>query len=97
VVVTSTGLSQPNASAATTTPITVLASVGRAAQQGVIIKEGRALEALVKVDTIAMDKTGSVTFGLPRMTEVISLTDEPEEALPAKAAPCERHSYQVAF
>lgn len=74
------------------TPTVVLASVGRAARRGLIVKGGRYLEALAKVDTLVMDKTGTVTFGAPRVTEVVSLSDLPEAELLALAAAVERYS-----
>jgi Cd2+/Zn2+-exporting ATPase/Cu+-exporting ATPase len=74
------------------TPTVVLASVGRAARRGIIVKGGRYLEALAKVDTLVMDKTGTVTFGAPRVTEVVSLNGLPEGDLLARAAAAERYS-----
>jgi Cd2+/Zn2+-exporting ATPase/Cu+-exporting ATPase len=74
------------------TPTVVLASVGRAARRGIIVKGGRSLEALAKVDTLVMDKTGTVTFGAPRVTEIVSLSGLPEVELLAKAAVVERYS-----
>jgi P-type Cu+ transporter len=74
------------------TPTVVLASVGRAARRGIIIKGGRALEALAKVDTIIMDKTGTVTFGVPQVTAIVSLSDQREVELLAEAAAIERYS-----
>lgn len=47
------------------TPITVLAAVGQAARRGIVVKGGRYLELLAKVDTVVMDKTGTVTLGRP--------------------------------
>ena len=52
------------------TPLAVLGAIGRAAQSGAIIKGGRYLEALWKVDTVAFDKTGTVTVGAPEIREV---------------------------
>ena len=74
------------------TPTVVLASVGRAARRGLIVKGGRALEALAKVDTLIMDKTGTVTFGTPRVTEVVSLDGVGEAEVLARAAAVERYS-----
>ncbi len=74
------------------TPTVVLASVGRAARRGIIVKGGRVLEALAKVDTLVMDKTGTVTFGTPRVTEIVSLNDLPEAQMIASAAAVERYS-----
>jgi Cu+-exporting ATPase len=74
------------------TPTVVLASVGRAARRGVIVKGGRSLEALARVDTLVMDKTGTVTFGAPRVTEVVSLDHASGTELLATAAAVERYS-----
>ena len=74
------------------TPITVLATVGQAARRGIVVKGGRYLELLAKVDTIVMDKTGTVTLGRPEVTEVIALTGESEAALLGLAATVERRS-----
>jgi P-type Cu+ transporter len=74
------------------TPTVVLASVGRAARRGIIVKGGRALETLAKVDTLVMDKTGTVTFGAPRVTEVVPLADRVAHDVLATAASLERYS-----
>jgi len=74
------------------TPITVLAAVGRAARAGIIIKGGRYLEALAKVDTVVMDKTGTLTVGRPEVVEVISLDGASEASLLALTASIERRS-----
>jgi Cd2+/Zn2+-exporting ATPase/Cu+-exporting ATPase len=47
------------------TPTAVIAAVGRAARRGILIKGGRYLELLAQVDTVVMDKTGTLTFGRP--------------------------------
>jgi Cd2+/Zn2+-exporting ATPase/Cu+-exporting ATPase len=61
-------------------PLAIVASFGRAAKKGIIIKGGIYLEALARINTIVMDKTGTITFGEPRVTDVLSLdkTDERE-------------------
>ncbi|OGL00039.1 MAG: ATPase P, partial [Candidatus Rokubacteria bacterium RIFCSPHIGHO2_02_FULL_73_26] len=74
------------------TPITVLAAVGRSARRGIIIKGGRYLEALAKVDTVVMDKTGTLTLGRPEVTDVLALEGESEAGLLALAASIERRS-----
>ena len=74
------------------TPTVVLASVGRAARRGLIVKGGRWLEALARVDTVVMDKTGTVTFGTPRVTDVLSLDGLGETEVLARAAAVERYS-----
>jgi Cd2+/Zn2+-exporting ATPase/Cu+-exporting ATPase len=52
------------------TPLAILGAIGRAAQQGAIIKGGLYLEKLAEVDTILLDKTGTVTFGTPELVDV---------------------------
>jgi heavy metal translocating P-type ATPase len=54
------------------TPLAILGAIGRAARQGAIVKGGRSLEALADVDTVLLDKTGTLTFGNPRIEEVAS-------------------------
>jgi heavy metal translocating P-type ATPase len=54
------------------TPLAILGAIGRAAHQGAIIKGGLYLEALSNVDTVLLDKTGTLTFGTPQIQEVVS-------------------------
>lgn len=58
---------------AISTPSAVLSGVARAAQKGVLIKGGRALEDLGSLTTIAFDKTGTLTEGKPKLTNAIAL------------------------
>jgi Cd2+/Zn2+-exporting ATPase/Cu+-exporting ATPase len=74
------------------TPITVLAAVGQAARRGIVIKGGRYLEALARVDTVVMDKTGTLTIGRPEVAEVTRLADATEDEVLALAASVERWS-----
>ena len=74
------------------TPVAVLASVGSAARRGVLVKGGLALEALAKVDTVVMDKTGTITFGKPKVTNVVSANGLPEGEILCVAAAIERYS-----
>jgi Cu+-exporting ATPase len=74
------------------TPITVLAAVGQAARRGIVVKGGRYLEALAKVDTVVMDKTGTLTIGRPEVTDVIALDGLPGPELLCLAAAIERRS-----
>lgn len=53
------------------TPIAMLASIGAAARGGVMVKGGKYLEALEKVDTVLLDKTGTLTLGKPRISDII--------------------------
>ena len=52
------------------TPLAILGAIGRAAQDGVIIKGGLYLERLAEVDTVLLDKTGTLTYGLPEVIEI---------------------------
>jgi Cd2+/Zn2+-exporting ATPase/Cu+-exporting ATPase len=54
------------------TPLAILGAIGRAAHHGAIIKGGLYLEALAAVDTVLLDKTGTLTFGTPQIREVVS-------------------------
>jgi Cd2+/Zn2+-exporting ATPase/Cu+-exporting ATPase len=74
------------------TPITVLAAVGNAAKRGIVIKGGKYLEALAKVDTIVMDKTGTITVGRPEVTNVAPFGTVDADELLRSAASLERHS-----
>jgi len=52
------------------TPLAILGAIGRAAQDGAIIKGGLYLEKLAEIDTILLDKTGTLTYGTPEVTEI---------------------------
>jgi Cd2+/Zn2+-exporting ATPase len=60
---------------AISTPSAVLSGIARAAQKGVLIKGGKALEDLGTISTIAFDKTGTLTEGKPKLTHVIPFND----------------------
>ena len=60
---------------AISTPSAVLSGIARAAQKGVLIKGGRALEDLGEITTIAFDKTGTLTEGKPKLTNIIPLNN----------------------
>jgi Cu+-exporting ATPase len=55
------------------TPISITTAAGRGAQAGVLIKDAEALERMASVDTLIVDKTGTLTEGRPRLTDTISL------------------------
>ncbi len=74
------------------TPTTVLAAVGWAARRGIVVKGGRYLEALAKVDVLVMDKTGTITVGRPEVTDVLPVGSETEEGVLSAAASLERRS-----
>jgi heavy metal translocating P-type ATPase len=74
------------------TPLAVLGAIGRAARAGAIIKGGKYLEALWQIDTVAFDKTGTVTVGRPEILEIRPLTGITERAVLDAAAIAERRS-----
>ena len=74
------------------TPLAVLGAIGRAARQGAIIKGGLYLEILGTVDTIVLDKTGTLTLGNPSVTGVYPCPGVTPEAVIEAAAVAERPS-----
>jgi heavy metal translocating P-type ATPase len=74
------------------TPVAILGAIGRAAHQGAIIKGGLYLEALAAVDTVLLDKTGTLTFGTPQIREVVSANGFGERQIIAAASIAERKS-----
>ena len=75
------------------TPMSIMVGVGRGASLGVLIKNAEALERMEKVDTLVIDKTGTLTEGKPSVTRVLAIGDGyGEEALLRFAASVERAS-----
>lgn len=74
------------------TPLAILGAIGRAARQGAIVKGGLYLEALAGVDTVLLDKTGTLTFGTPQIREVVSVNGFSERQIIAAASIAERKS-----
>jgi P-type Cu+ transporter len=74
------------------TPVVVLASVGSAARRGLLIKGGIALEQLARVDTVVLDKTGTLTHGHPQLTDVVPLNGLPDPELLSLVAIAEKRS-----
>ncbi|MBN2614841.1 MAG: copper-translocating P-type ATPase [Bacteroidales bacterium] len=58
------------------TPISVMVGTGRAAQSGVLVKEARAIEEMSKVDTLIVDKTGTLTEGKPSLNSFVSFDEK---------------------
>ena len=74
------------------TPMSIMVGVGRGAQEGVLIKSAEAIERLEKINTIVVDKTGTLTEGKPRLTKIISPNAMSEQQLLAAAASIEQQS-----
>ncbi len=74
------------------TPMSIMIATGRGAQEGVLIKDAEALERFSKVDTLIVDKTGTLTEGKPRLTDVLPSGGTDEKHLLALAASLERGS-----
>lgn len=73
-------------------PVAIVSAVGGAARGGVLIKGGAALETLARVRTLAIDKTGTLTDGVPRLVSVEALDGADADATLALAAAVERRS-----
>jgi Cu+-exporting ATPase len=63
------------------TPMSIMVGVGRGATAGILIKNAEALELLEKIDTVVVDKTGTLTEGKPRLTSVVAAGMEESELL----------------
>lgn len=74
------------------TPMSVMVGVGRGAQAGVLIRNAEAIEALEKVTTLVVDKTGTLTEGKPRLTHLFPAKGVGEEELLLAAAAVEQSS-----
>ncbi len=74
------------------TPIAIMVGAGRGAQAGVLIKNAEALEILEKVDTLVIDKTGTLTEGKPRVISVVALPGRSEDELLRLVASVEQGS-----
>lgn len=74
------------------TPMSIMVGTGRGAQIGVLVKNAEALELLEKVDTLVVDKTGTLTEGKPRLVSVIVVAGRNEHEVLANAAALEKTS-----
>ena len=74
------------------TPISITTAAGRGAQAGVLIKDAEALERMARVDTVIVDKTGTLTEGKPKLTDVVALDGYNETEVLSLAAALERGS-----
>ncbi len=74
------------------TPMSIMVGVGRGAELGVLIKDAESLERMEKVDTLVVDKTGTLTQGAPKVTEIVAATPGKEKELLQLAASLEKGS-----
>ena len=74
------------------TPMSIMVGTGRGAQAGVLIKNAEALETMEKVDTIVVDKTGTLTEGKPKLVRVVAVSGFREDDVLAFAAGLEQSS-----
>ncbi len=74
------------------TPISIMVASGRGAQHGVLFKDAGAIETLRDIDTLVLDKTGTLTEGKPSLTDLVPLGEIPREHLLALAAALEQPS-----
>ena len=74
------------------TPMSVMVGIGRGAQAGILIRNAEAIEVMEKVTTVVVDKTGTLTEGKPRLTEVIAADGTSETDLLLAAASIEQNS-----
>ncbi len=74
------------------TPMSIMVGVGRGAQAGVLIKNAEALERMEKIDTLVVDKTGTLTEGKPKVTAVVPATGFEDNEILRLAASVERAS-----
>ena len=74
------------------TPMSIMVGVGRAAQAGILIRNAEALERLEKIDTLVVDKTGTLTQGKPKVTAIVPVQNFDENILLRFAASVERNS-----
>jgi Cu+-exporting ATPase len=74
------------------TPMSIMVGVGRGAQSGVLIKNAEALEYMEKIDTLVIDKTGTLTQGRPAVTNIITAKNFAEADVLQLAASVERAS-----
>jgi Cu+-exporting ATPase len=74
------------------TPMSIMVGVGRGAQAGVLIRDAEALERMEKIDTIVVDKTGTLTEGKPSVTSIATVQGQEESELLRLAASVEKAS-----
>lgn len=74
------------------TPMSIMVATGKAASQGVLFRNAAAIEALRKVDTLVIDKTGTLTEGKPSLRDIVSTSELDKDKVLRLAASIEQHS-----
>ncbi len=78
------------------TPVAIMVGTGKGAENGILIKSGDALETLKSVDTVVLDKTGTITEGKPSVTDVIAIDTSETEVLRIAGALEKRSEHPLA-
>ena len=74
------------------TPVSIYAAIGNASSRGVLVKGGKYIEAIGRIKAVAMDKTRTLTYGRPKVTDVVPFGESTREHLLACAAGIESYS-----
>ncbi|MBF8263235.1 MAG: copper-translocating P-type ATPase [Parachlamydiales bacterium] len=74
------------------TPMAIMVGVGRGALSGLLIKNAESLETMARVDTVVVDKTGTLTEGKPKLTKIVSISEKSETEILQLAASLEMAS-----
>jgi heavy metal translocating P-type ATPase len=74
------------------TPLAIVAIMGKAAKKGAIVKGGAYIEEMSRIDTVVIDKTGTLTFGEPEVTDLVGFDGCTEQQVLEYAAIAERYS-----
>ncbi len=74
------------------TPVSIMVGIGRAAQEGILVRDAEAIETTEKIDTLVMDKTGTLTAGKPSVTHFTVLPELAENDVLAAASALESQS-----
>ena len=74
------------------TPMSIMVATGKGATVGVLFKDAESIEILRKVDTLVVDKTGTLTEGKPKLTDVVAVDPTDERTLLMLAASLEKSS-----